>query len=192
MQPKKYMLQAIKKLLKNRSIDSISVQDILREANVSRATFYKYFWDKYDLANAYYSEYVKENIMPQYDGSNWYDLLVVTLTFLQENRDYFRPLIDLSEHSLADFLSEFGEKGYRQNFLNNTGKKDLDTEDKYVLEFYNAGCVRVISSWLKGGCSDSPKYVADLVRRLLPSVYHEVDIASSAFFVNSYQSSGRE
>lgn len=192
MQPKKYMLQAIKKLLKNKSIESISVQDILQEANVSRATFYKYFWDKYDLANAYYSEYVKENIMPQYDGSNWCELLVTTLTFIQENKDYFRPLIDLSEHSFSDFLAEFGEKGYRQNYLNNTGKKELSQEDKYVLAFYNAGCVWLISSWIKGGCIDSPEYIADLVRRLLPAVYREVDIDSSVAFVSSYQSSGRE
>lgn len=191
MQPKKYMLQAIKKLLKKKSIKSISVQDILEEAGVSRATFYKYFWDKYDLANAYYSEYVKENIIPHYDGSNWHELLVETLAFVKENNDYFRPLIDLSEHSFIDFLTEFGEKGYRQNYLNNTGKKELNDEDRYMLEFYNAGCVRVIRCWLRGGCTDPPDYIADLVFRLLPAVYHEVDHTSSAVLVSSYQSGGR-
>jgi len=112
MQPKKYLIQAIKKLITEKGIDNIIVQDILEEAHVSRATFYKYFWDKYDLANAYYSEYVKENILPHYDGTNWRSILIEILTFIKENENYFRQLTDVTIHSFTEFIEEYGKKGY--------------------------------------------------------------------------------
>jgi len=187
LQPKKYLIQAIKKLISEKGIENIIVQDILDEANVSRATFYKYFWDKYDLANAYYSEYVKVNILPRYDGTNWFSLLVHLLTFIKENKDYFIQLTDLTIHSFTEFIAKFGEKGYSQNYLVNTGKKELSSEDRYMLEFYNAGCVRLICCWLKGGCTDEPDYIASLVLNLLPAVYHKVNNAAKAVSFDPYK-----
>lgn len=164
-----------------RRIESITVQDILDVAHVSRGTFYKYFWDKYDLANAYYAEYVQEHILPRYDGTNWRSLLVEIMYFIRKNKDYFCQLTGLTIHGFAEFLLEAGEKGYRQNYLINTGKDKLDRRDRYALEFYNSGCVRLICLWLEDGCVDSPEDIADLVLDLLPAEYHSVDdIAPSA------------
>lgn len=46
----KEIIRAFIKLARNRSFESITVQDILDEALVSRYTFYKHFKDKYEIA----------------------------------------------------------------------------------------------------------------------------------------------
>lgn len=62
------LIQSVEKLLKHHSLDSSNVQDILDEAECSRGTFYKYFHDKYDLANTYYGDRVTQLIQTACDG----------------------------------------------------------------------------------------------------------------------------
>ena len=62
MNAKRRLYEAIEKLVKERPSEKITVQEILDEAEVSRRTFYKYFPDKYALANSLYESYVTEHI----------------------------------------------------------------------------------------------------------------------------------
>lgn len=186
MKPKKYLLEAARKLIIEKGIDNITVQDILDESSVSRATFYKYYRDKYDLANAFYGEYVTENILPRYNGANWDTLLIEILTFVKEHKSYFRQLNDLEIHNFAEFVGEYGKKGYRQTYLVNTGKKQLSKEEEYLLEFYNAGCVRVISCWINHECEEKPDYIARLLYRQMPDVYHTIDGTVSSAALDAY------
>ena len=57
----KAIIQAFLTLARQKSFDSIRVQDILDEALVSRYTFYKHFKDKYEIA-----EYLQAQIMQEF------------------------------------------------------------------------------------------------------------------------------
>ncbi len=47
-------------LATNREIRDITVQDVLDASDVSRATFYRLFSDKYDLMNSIVLDYFRE------------------------------------------------------------------------------------------------------------------------------------
>ncbi len=74
---KKNIKETFLTLLNEKSLDKIHVQEILDIAQINRATFYKYYPDKYDLAN----QLVKE--------------CIDNITMLVEKR--FDKKIDLSE-----------------------------------------------------------------------------------------------
>ena len=86
------LFQAIEKLVGQKQFSKITVQDILDEAEVSRRTFYKYFNDKYDLANSFYENYVTNQILIHYDGSNWRELLIQVCVFILKNQNYFQEI----------------------------------------------------------------------------------------------------
>ena len=46
---KQIILDATVKLMKSKEAKNLTVQKILNEAHISRATFYKFFADKYDV-----------------------------------------------------------------------------------------------------------------------------------------------
>lgn len=75
MNTKMILLEAVKTLVEKGKFQTMTVQDILDEAEVSRATFYKYFRDKYDITNNYYVYYANKEILSRYDGHNWLFLI---------------------------------------------------------------------------------------------------------------------
>ena len=56
---KKAIINSIETCLKIMSYDSISVEDILKSAEISRGTFYKYFTDKNDAVMTFFDERIK-------------------------------------------------------------------------------------------------------------------------------------
>ena len=60
-------------LLKERGLDKLTVREILEAAQINRATFYRYYRDKYDLAEQVTKEYTDELmglIEPRFNEKN--------------------------------------------------------------------------------------------------------------------------
>ncbi len=171
MRPKEYLLEAIHTLSSKHPFDDITVEMILQEADVSRGTFYKYYRDKYDLANSYYSDYVNTNIMTKYDGRNWEECLKELLQFVKQNKDYFKIMISNGKTDFLSFISSFGMKEYQKVYMQNMRISQLTQEQIYELEFYNAGCVRIFSMWIENGCVMPIENLVKLSFSLMPDKY---------------------
>lgn len=65
----KNLRQALTDLLKVKSLEKISIQELCDITMISRGTFYNYFYDKYDLLN-YEWEQVQLKIDPKFTHSN--------------------------------------------------------------------------------------------------------------------------
>ncbi|MBR5991226.1 MAG: TetR/AcrR family transcriptional regulator, partial [Clostridia bacterium] len=54
------ILVAFNTLAEKKGFERITVQMIADEAGISRATFYRYFKDKYDVMNFNYTKFIEE------------------------------------------------------------------------------------------------------------------------------------
>jgi len=174
MKPKEYLLEAIHSLSKKHPFDDITVEMILREADVSRGTFYKYYRDKYDLANSYYSDYVSSHILTKYNGLNWEDCLKEMLLFIKQNQDYFKIMISNCRTDFLSFISSFGLKRYQRVYMHNLGISQLSQDQIYELEFYNAGCVRIFSLWIENGCNIPIENLVKMFFSLMPEKFTSI------------------
>lgn len=82
MDSRKSLIASMSKLLSKNSIENITVQMILDDAQVSRGTFYSYFADKYDLINAYFRDETKAHMMNVNDDP-WVVRLTKGATFMK-------------------------------------------------------------------------------------------------------------
>lgn len=136
------LIQAFGELLKEKSFQSITVQDIAQRATVNRATFYAHFEDKYALLNAMIRDAFRQRLTSR---------LPEGAKFSPEN---LRILI----LALCEFMAEF-----------HSHCKPIDQQLLPLLETtITAELYDVLSSWLKEGAaatSDSkvPAEVAAVV-----------------------------
>ncbi|MFA6829944.1 MAG: TetR/AcrR family transcriptional regulator [Bacilli bacterium] len=104
LRTKKIIMLSFLNLLTKNSINKISVNEIIKTAGVSKATFYKYYTDKYSLLaecfNRYchhFEETLLENKSP--------DFVSIFTDFLNEERGTYNALSKAKYES-----SEFSEK----------------------------------------------------------------------------------
>ncbi len=89
MNAKKIILSAFYDLLQKQSISAISVSMIIEAAEVSKPTFYRYYYNKFDLLNRVFEEI----LAPIYEAGNtldWEQALQKTFGSLEVNRMIFR------------------------------------------------------------------------------------------------------
>ena len=89
MNAKKIILSAFYDLLQRQSINTISVSRIIEAAEVSKPTFYRYFYNKFDLLNQVFEDI----LAPMHEAGlrlTWREALQQTFMNIEANRAIFR------------------------------------------------------------------------------------------------------
>ena len=165
---KQIILDTTVRLMKTKEAKKLTVQKILDEAHVSRATFYSFFADKYDVINYYFQSYVERVSKEQ--GREVIE--ICAYQFIYDNKDYFLNALEIEgQNSFKNFFYEYYYNLSADMYLRNTDKKELTKEDQILLEFYHAGSSHILNQWIIGGAKESPEYMAELVHKLIPPQY---------------------
>jgi AcrR family transcriptional regulator len=132
MQTRMKIVLAAEKLIKERGIEDISVEDITNEAGVAKGSFYTYFKRKEDvgteIANAIFDKMRQE---------------VVT-----EGQDVYRQITAFLSSSI-DFIAESGVRGAQQWIKNVVDPSFESEKTKYT---YDSGVIRqMLADGVKSG-----------------------------------------
>lgn len=164
----KLLSEALKKLMKQKPFDKISVTDICDEAMVHRTTFYTHFTDKFELLQYCMNELESPfdgEVVPEYsdDGYRQYYLNVADsiLAHLEKNADFYRILIkknkeeSILNHMQRDLCSRIEDK-LRECEKNGAR---LLASAPILANLYAGGCMSVVLWWLE---NDMPCSTAEL------------------------------
>ena len=132
---------AFNRLIMEHDFQKISVDMILKEAAVSRSTFYRYFKDKYEVMNANYKNLLDYYVSPQ-RSRNYRDLCYHLFEYGQENLKVFKRALDSTGfNSFSNFIYEYS---YRTALAitkaNRNGAGFTPTEELQVDVFCNGIC----------------------------------------------------
>ncbi len=126
----KCLMDALLELLKEKSLDDITVNELCEKAIVGRGTFYKHFSDKYEFFSFVLGEmfeyYLKEAETARNDGdprAYYISFFKSFIRFTQENRNVFGSLSSSSMTTFmlfatSDTLSEKLEASLRKDVEN--------------------------------------------------------------------------
>ncbi|PXV95707.1 TetR family transcriptional regulator [Lachnotalea glycerini] len=93
--------KAFLELLKEKDFDSITVKELLANARINKATFYKYYQDKYDLAHILCQEFMDEYVIllnrrQNYSSSNELPIVINNIyRFMFEKRELLTSLLKI-------------------------------------------------------------------------------------------------
>lgn len=149
------------KLLKNYAIEEITIQQIADEADINRATFYKYYQDKYDLLNNLEDKEIsriKENIdyekLSNHPINSVNDLNILlnnapkkVIKIILNNIELYEVLFSMKRQStIEDKLSET----VAQNFITVLHKeKNINgIPFRYFHSFVSGAIISTIKFWV--------------------------------------------
>jgi AcrR family transcriptional regulator len=169
---KMVLKQGLVELLKQKSINKITVKEICEKADINRATFYSHYLDQYDLLKQIEQELLLDinSYLESYSYQNNSTESLLTLQkifeYIKENRELCTVL--LSDNGDREFQKDvmlIVQKQFIQDWTTTKKIKEVDAECIY--SFVTAGSIGFIQRWLQDGLKKSTKEMAEFHMKLV-------------------------
>lgn len=161
----KAIIDSFMELLQKKSLDKITVKDIIEETEVNRNTFYYHFQDIYDLLESAFEEESVKFRSEADPKNNFYEEYIRTVNFLLDHSDAIihiynsksRDVIKTYLESAASFfIGRFVEEAAEGSKLSENGKN-------YIIYFYTDAIIGITLRWIEGSMMDSKEVLIKTV-----------------------------
>lgn len=166
---KRALEASLKKLLLQKPLNKITINDITEDCGVNRMTFYYHFKDIYDLVEWIFVEDAEKTIAGRKSYDTWNEALYDILCQIQDNkalvlnvyRSMSREQVEQYLYKLLDpVLRDFAERE----------SKDMTIQEadmQFVIDFYKYALVGFTLEWVRKDMKADPAVLADRVSTLL-------------------------
>lgn len=152
-----------------------TVGQLCEAAEINRSTLYRHYRDIPDLMEKTEKEIQKglfRTVGSQGDFLNRLesssDALEPLISYIGQNRHFYRTYLRKhGDAALEDGYQLFWEKKIRPLFL--THRVESEARMRYFFAYAKSGFVTVLRMWLEGGCSESPRELAGIIHKMLPT-----------------------
>lgn len=152
MTTKDMLAEALKELLTRRSLDKITVKDIVENCGVNRQTFYYHFHDIYDLMEWILRNAADRLMHEQMDYSNWTVGVQTLMRYLQQER----VLVLNAYHSVShEVVADYLKKLLRPYILRviQTQARELtppaaEEDVDFLTEIYTITAAGILMEWI--------------------------------------------
>lgn len=163
------------KLMQDKSIQEITVKELVDEVDINRSTFYLHYTDIYNMLDQIEAELLAE-IISVIDAHKMapiedaFPFIADIFTILENNKDICRALIgpngDLSfVNGIEHIISSYSMQALSPLF-----PQGLQEDLRYSSAFWLSGCMGLIKSWLLNNRPDSPEHMASLTYQMVMNV----------------------
>lgn len=167
---KKAIRQAFLALLKEKSLNNITVAELSRRADLGRGTFYLHYKDIYDLyehiEDELYCDLIQmfDSAVPSSDAHNLQKLIDTMTQYIDENRDLFLVVVRSSADGKA--LHKL-RKLFTEKVLLEDPAFYLSEFDRIESLFIVSGVIGVLEEWLDNGLDIPRDEIAVMLHQVL-------------------------
>ena len=167
---KKLLSMSLKKLLTGRTLDGITIQDLVNDAEVSRKTFYYHFQDIYDLLDWVLLDEGKRLLEGRATADTWQQGMRSVFDYLQENRamilNVYRS-VQKDGDLLKEHVSRLVQPLVQQVFDAQPDSGRVAEEDReLILRLYSFGLVELCLHWIGRGMKPDADRLMDQLERI--------------------------
>lgn len=149
---KQAIVQSFKQLMKNKSLDKISISDITTTCYLNRQTFYYHFQDKYELMNWIYYNEIFLPLVNELNNEHYDEAFKGMFNTMYQEKYLYTNALSMS--------GEYGFKDYLYKVLEELVKTLLDNKKSQDIKFYTYGFVGTIIDWVQTGMKTAPDELA--------------------------------
>jgi len=167
------------RLLKGKSIQEITVHELVDEVDINRSTFYLHYTDIFDMLKKVEDEFftscmtlVEKYDVPETDEPDLQAfaespaILTALYQIVKENADFCLILmgpngdIQFVNKVIATIDAQIKQRVSRVIEIHNQ-------QSEYIYDYCMYGCIGLIKRWLAQGAAESPEEMARLTAKLL-------------------------
>ena len=166
---KRALEASLKKLLLQKPLNKITINDITEDCGVNRMTFYYHFKDIYDLVDWIMVEDAAKALEGRQSFENWTDAFLDILHQVQDNKvlvmNVYRSvsreqveqyLYKLLDHMLRDFVDRSAQ-----------GFTVQDSDKQFIIDFYKYGFVGLALEWIRRDMKTDPAIMAERLNTIM-------------------------
>lgn len=187
---KKILKEALESLLRDKSLDDITVKEICEKASINRVTFYDHYFNKEELHDEIISE-IEHDIIKEfkkdksiyYLDKNYKKILQKLTDYFDNNRKHFNLFLSNPKNRLffTSVLHKYFMKYLRRGIKADGEKYDKKEIDNQILiksQFISGALIYSFSWWLKDGFDISKeeflKHIGNLLDDLFEKNYNKI------------------
>ena len=159
-------------LMQEKPFDTITVQDVLDRAHVSRSTFYTHYSDKDDLLMSDAEEFFEALSMALSQHGDKSDRVFPVREFfahLSDVQPFFKALVKSGKyHENMELARGHFARGIERRLAELPGGKTIPANQLPAIAFAHAGALlSLLSWWLDRGMRESPAEMDELFHRMV-------------------------
>ena len=165
----KCLFDALYALMTERTIDEITVGDILEKSHVSRSSFYRRYRDKYELLTDSYMRLLNHTFLQCMQGESWRQSAIGLFHVLAEHPLFFKNAIvrrgpDSLYQSVSDVVLSCMETRFRER------GKDLHADWRMAAaaKAYIHGAMEVTCDWAQADMPYPAEELMDWLCEIMP------------------------
>ena len=166
---KRALEASLKKLLVQKPLNKITINDITEDCGVNRMTFYYHFKDIYDLVDWIMVEDARQAMEDWKDIDDWDKAFLDVLLKIQENkllvlnvyRSISREQVEQYLYKMVDpLLHEFVDKETRDISIQ-------DEDKQFVIDFFKYALVGMVLEWIRKDMKEDPVRMTERLNTLI-------------------------
>ena len=164
---KNIIASALLELCETKSLEALTVKQILEKSGVSRQTFYNHFIDKNDLIQYVY----KEKIIPDFHDNNmnisFYDSLVIAFENIKKYHHFMKQACLMEgQNCLKDYIfnhcKEFDLKWHQELY----GDDPMPESLRFATEYHATASSSMTLSWILSDMPVSCEEIAKMITEM--------------------------
>lgn len=168
---KNLLKESLLELLKEKSLQKITIKEICENADVNRSTFYLHYADQFALCNEIENdsvEKINDCLVKVSKKENRTQGLSEFLYYMKTNSELFKILFrpDFNNSFRVRFteiaVKMLAEYDYHDNIP--------DSEKDYIFRFLFMGTLGMLEKWIENDFDKSPDELAEFIMALMPSI----------------------
>ena len=175
---KRTLSETLKKILQEKSLDKVTVVDIVEASAINRQTFYYHFEDKYELLDWIVYKELMEPLIDGFSFDNMYEHFMRLFTTMVDEKKFYLNAFKIDVNDLSRYINRLA---YEQFMVvidcleKNSGINSNYNENMMFAEFLGYGFVGIVFGWAQRGMKDSPE---EMTRRLERIINNLIQLAS--------------
>lgn len=168
LKTKKVLRDTLIRLLQTKELHSITVKELVTEADIHRATFYLHYQDVFDLYGQMEEELFADLVrLMSADANHSYDgTYRAIVEFVYENKAIVELAFGKSSNmQFRNRISELLIQKYLDIWMKEDGPENLSDQMRYITAYHIQGCMGIISQWVADGFSVPQENIVELLRK---------------------------